>query len=606
MDRRPPPRNDRSRPLGRALCLAIVSALAACGGTSDKTGQTGAASNRDEAALAGAGAGPATIAGGPEAATDAVANVGPRQDRSASSTVRVAAAARPDAIYGPGIDPATRRLIIEPDQPNPDAPVDNGDVDHLPGRWARVAPPVNPAFHTRGSFSAVMAWPEIAIHAALTPDGRVMTYGTNAAGIQGAQFNYSVWDPATGEHLVLPNTTTTDIFCNAQILIPGSGDLLLAGGDIRGRGLPDGTGGVLTNRGVNDVNRYSYQANAMSRDSPMAYARWYASLLTLPDGRILVGGGRDADNALVGHPEIYTPGQGWRTLTGIEGYEIYPRLWQAPIGLIAAVIGDGVFAVDTRGEGSAFRVASLPGPTHWGMPAVEYDVGKLMIVRSDGGVSLLDISGNAAVVTEGAAVGPRREWGSLTVLADGQVLLTGGGIQNRGGADAMRQTAIWHPASGQWTAAATASRTREYHSTALLLPDATVLVAGGGAPGPVNQLNAEIYSPPYLYKADGSLAERPQIASAPSTLTPSTSRFSFTMGSTATVSKVTLVRAGAVTHSANFDQGFVTVPHRQDGAALSIDVDRPSTVLRPGYYLLFAFDAVGVPSVAKMVRVNPR
>ena len=45
---------------------------------------------------------------------------------------------------------------------------------------------------------------------------------------------------------------------------------------------------------------------------------------------------------------------------------------------------------------------------------------------------------------------------------------------------------------------------RLYHSTSLLLPDGSVLTAGGGAPGPVTNLNAEIYYPPYLFKKDGS------------------------------------------------------------------------------------------------------
>mmetsp|Transcript_28963 Transcript_28963/g.52409 ORF Transcript_28963/g.52409 Transcript_28963/m.52409 type:complete len:112 (+) Transcript_28963:1028-1363(+) len=38
------------------------------------------------------------------------------------------------------------------------------------------------------------------------------------------------------------------------------------------------------------------------------------------------------------------------------------------------------------------------------------------------------------------------------------------------------------------------------HSTAILLPDATMLVGGGGRPGPVVNENVEIYSPPYLFQ----------------------------------------------------------------------------------------------------------
>jgi hypothetical protein len=41
----------------------------------------------------------------------------------------------------------------------------------------------------------------------------------------------------------------------------------------------------------------------------------------------------------------------------------------------------------------------------------------------------------------------------------------------------------WNPATGTWTTMAAQSQTRQYHSTALLLPDGRVLSAGGGLCG---------------------------------------------------------------------------------------------------------------------------
>ena len=52
-------------------------------------------------------------------------------------------------------------------------------------------------------------WPLIPIHAALTPDGRVLTYGTDGAGTTTTgYFIYDVWDPSAGlskGHITLEN-----------------------------------------------------------------------------------------------------------------------------------------------------------------------------------------------------------------------------------------------------------------------------------------------------------------------------------------------------------------------------------------------------------------
>lgn len=80
------------------------------------------------------------------------------------------------------------------------------------------------------------------------------------------------------------------------------------------------------------------------------------------------------------------------------------------------------------------------------------------------------------------------------------------------------QPELWDPVSTTFTPLAPQSIPRNYHSIALLLPDATVLSAGGGLCGAcaTNHYDGQIYSPSYLFNANGTgRAIRPVIESAP-------------------------------------------------------------------------------------------
>jgi hypothetical protein len=190
-------------------------------------------------------------------------------------------------------------------------------------------------------------------------------------------------------------------------------------------------------------------------------------------------------------------------------------------------------------------------------------------------------------------------------VADGTVLVTGGSAVSNQLTGVAYAAEIWNPATGQWTLGANAVKPRLYHSIALLLPDGSVLTAAGGAPGPVKNLNAEIYYPGYLYNGSGQPAARPSLVNAPGVVQLHLSQqFVATVGSAAPISRVTLLRTGAVTHTINLDQRFLSLGFTQAGQTLTITLPTtdPNVVL-PGYYMLFVFDQAGVPSVATIVLV---
>jgi hypothetical protein len=461
-----------------------------------------------------------------------------------------------------------------------------------------------------GIFGPVVSWPLIPIHAALLPDGRVMSYGTDLSGNQGAKLHYSVWDPRKGTgadaHLVFPNTTGTDVFCGAQALLP-SGQLLIAGGDdtINGQ----------RNYANPDINVFDPSSNALTGapDVRMMVPRWYPTLLTLNTGETLVLAGWQNPGRLVAPvPEVFTSASQWRRLDGVLSEEafsgenaLYPRAFQAPNGKVFVLNRQGnSYYLDPTGEGSISKTPlSLP-PAHQFLPAIMYAPGKILSLRFGDKAYAVDISGMTPVATQVASVGQDRVNGSLTVLPDGKVFVSGGSPQDNNPKGVAMTSAIWDPASDAWSTGATAQQMRLYHSISMLLPDGSVLTGGGGAPGPQTNLNAEIYYPPYLYKKDGSgkPAVRPMVIFPPTAVHWGSK---FPVAATSPISRVTLVRAGSVTHTVDFDQRFIDLPLSQTpGFVRFATAPADANAAPPGFYMMFVFDWNGVPSVASMVRIG--
>ncbi|MFO1417469.1 MAG: galactose oxidase early set domain-containing protein [Methylotetracoccus sp.] len=511
------------------------------------------------------------------------------------------------------------------------APTDYGAGPGLPEalalRAAIVPMAAGPDAHLIGAFGDPFSWPVIPIHTAVLPDGRIIGYGTDQTGLQGALLKYAIWDPVQGVGTaamsLLNNTTHTDIFCGAIATLPGSGQMLLAGGNLN---LPNDW-----NESIDATSLFDPKLNAMFPQPPMSQKRWYPTLMTLASGELLVLGGRvDKLPVETGAPtpEIYKEGVGWRTLPGATSHDAYgsneiswyyPRSFQAPNGKVFVLTYSGkMFYVDTSGVGSiAPATAARAAGADSSMPAVMYRPGKMLSLRTPwdnvrntfGRAStLIDLtSGPAPVIRDVAPIDQLRFYSTLTVLADGKVALIGGSERWNDLINPAYYVSLWDPATEAWTRAAVGQKPRLYHSTALLLPDASLLVGGGGAPGPVNNLNAEIYYPPYLYKTVGSgqLAERPAIVASPAKVMRNRP-LALTVGTGAanTIGRVTILRTAASTHNYNADQRFLEPGYTQTGQTVSVNPFGDANTAPPGYYMVFAFNTAGVPSVAKIVQLD--
>jgi hypothetical protein len=169
---------------------------------------------------------------------------------------------------------------------------------------------------------------------------------------------------------------------------------------------------------------------------------------------------------------------------------------------------------------------------------------------------------------------------------------------------------LWNPATGSWLNLASMQKTRQYHSMALLLPDARVMVGGGGICSACYEVgylekNVEIFSPPYLFKQDGSgeAAPRPSILSAPAQISYQQT-FNISTEIPKNIRQVVLVRPSSVTHSVNFEQRRIPLSFSVKRNGFQASAPSDANIAPPGYYMMFIIDNNGVPSVAKMVKLS--
>lgn len=197
-----------------------------------------------------------------------------------------------------------------------------------------------------------------------------------------------------------------------------------------------------------------------------------------------------------------------------------------------------------------------------------------------------------------------RVYHNLTLLPDGTVLATGGGVTTDpvDTTGAIGPAELWSPTTRTWSTLASLSAPRLYHSLALLMPDARVLLAGGGryfaGTQPHDQLNGQLFSPPYLFKGP-----RPVITSAPATASYGATITVQTPDAAAIVA-VSLVKTAAVTHAFDSDQRYVPLTFTPIGGDLNVQIPSNRNLAPPGYYMLFIVGTNGVPSVASFVKIQ--
>jgi hypothetical protein len=444
-----------------------------------------------------------------------------------------------------------------------------------------------------GQWAASFSLPAKNVHNVIMRTGGVLFWDAFSFG----QEAY-VWNPdGTFTYVHSPD----NIFC-AGLTSLADGNAFLVGGHV--------SAGV----GITDANRFDPVSKTWTAVNPMTYPRWYPTATTLPDGRVLVVSGASTSfSAPASIPEVYNPTtNSWSQLNSASlTMPLYPHMYVLPDGrVLYASSTEATVASQVLNVAAQTWTVVDPVATPGGSSAM-YRPGKFIKSGSPGAPNRIPVapSVSSAYVMDMTQPSPSwqstqpmafpRTYHTLTLLPDGNVLATGGSETNDPGSQPVYAAEIWNVQTGTWSTMASMQMARTYHETALLMPDGRVFVAGGGgccnAP---DQFNAEIYSPPYLFKGT-----RPTISSAPSSASYGTQSFIGTPNGSS-IQSVAFMRLGAQTHQFDMSQRYVPLSFTQTSGGLTVTWPANGNLAPPGDYMLFIVNGTGVPSVAKIVNIQ--
>jgi Domain of unknown function (DUF1929) len=487
----------------------------------------------------------------------------------------------------------------------------------------------------------------LAVHAALLSTGKVLFFagsGSSAVRFNSPDFGNEnkgiftsvVWDPTVAPGPGEPNFFHPATIRDAQ----GKPFDFFCGGDSF---LPDGrliSGGGTLNynpfKGRPDVTVFNLQTQQWSFVKKMAHGRWYPTLITLGDGRILATtgldeGGNNHNQALETYTEATNTWQVQHFQAGFPGLPLYAHLFLLKNGMI--FFSGGRMDDPMQVEPCIFDLTKNPVPIKPVPDLLEPilrnqsasvllppaqdqkvmicgggPVGKQDKTYATDKVSIVDLKvANPDYVAAAPMQLPRMHLNAV-LLPDHTVFVSGGSLKQEDEPLARLQAELYDPATDTWHLMATAKVSRLYHSTALLLPDGRVVAAGGNPeggksvtwepPDPEEEMRLEVFSPPYLFKGP-----RPVINAVPT---------EWHYGQAVTIQSpqagnirwVSLIKNGVTTHSFDSGQRLVDLDILSQGAgSIQATVPQEPNLAPRGWYMLFLIDQNGIPSIATWIHL---
>jgi Domain of unknown function (DUF1929) len=383
-------------------------------------------------------------------------------------------------------------------------------------------------------------------------------------------------------------------------------------------------------QGIKEAYEFDPVAERYIQVDSMEEARWYPTLVTLADGRVLaVSGLDDIGQVVPGKNEIFDPKTRTWHYTVTRYFPTYPGLFLTK--------GGKIFYTGTNAGYGPADQGRVPGL--WDLRTNSFQpvpgIKDPKILETASSVLLPPAQDQKVMVLGGGGVGesrastartavvdltkPRPRWTdgpdlpaptrylNSVILPDDTVFTTGGSREYRGrSASNILRAQIYQPSSNTFTRAADPAVGRNYHSEALLLPDGRVATFGSDSlfgdkdntrPGTFEQ-RIEVWTPPYLYRDS-----RPSLDTAgPVTIARGASA-TFRTPYAAYIRTARLMRPSAVTHVTDVEQRSVALAVTRRKGEITVTVPDDPSLVPSGWYMLDVTDDEGTPSKAVWVRV---
>ncbi|MET4642579.1 hypothetical protein ABID95_002306 [Streptomyces atratus] len=384
-------------------------------------------------------------------------------------------------------------------------------------------------------------------------------------------------------------------------------------------------------QGIREAYEFDPVAEKYITVDPMNEARWYPTLTTLQDGKVLALSGLDEIGQIVpGKDEIYDPKTRKWAYTGIvRKFPTYPAVFLLNDGkLFYSGSNAGYGPADIGRDPGIWDLATnrfkkIPGLSDADEMETSATVrlppaqDERFMVIGGGGVGesersseksrLVDLKDPDPEFKDGPSLDEGTRYPSAALLPDDSVLVTGGSGDYRGrGGSNILQARLYDAKTGSYKRVADPAVGRNYHSGSVLLPDGRVMIFGSDSlyadransrPGVFEQ-RIEIYTPPYLYRDS-----RPELTAGPKRMRRGgTGMFTTSRGSTITSAK--LMRPSAVTHVTDTDQRSVDLRPARTAEGISVTVPKNRALVPSGWYMLFVTDAKGTPSKGTWVEIQ--